>query len=273
MTKPEQTSELLQSTPFSIVITGEWPGAGQSTTASLLAKQLGFRRVYAGFLFRKFAHVWNQVKDKMSWETFEQGVEDGSIDIGDYEFNETDFQEKTLHAFQFQLKKAQLPELWDKIIDKQSLVALDSPRVVVEAKVGVLLDKTGLMPAKRRRHRVFKVLLTCPPEISSHRMIKRKMDNHELERLEKDSPKYLDLVRETATETIERHMRDWERYEKIYGIYRSSIYRPGIIRVFTADKRQEEVVAVILSVISDKLTRSKQGKKKESFGKLRTGLK
>jgi len=42
---------------FSIVITGEWPGAGQSTTASLLAKKLGFLRVYAGMLFRRFANA------------------------------------------------------------------------------------------------------------------------------------------------------------------------------------------------------------------------
>lgn len=260
MAKAEELHKILKTTPFSIVVTGEWPGAGQSTTASLLAEKLGFRRVYAGFLFRKFAYVWNQVKDRMSWEAFEQGVEDGSIDINAFEFDEADFQEKTLHAFQFQLKKAQLPELWDKIIDRQSLVALDHPGVVVEAKVGVLLDKTGLMPPKRRKHRVFKILLTCPPEISSHRVIKRKMKNGELQELEKDSPKYLDLVRETATETIERHLRDWERYEKIYGIYRSSIYRPGIIRVFTADKRQDEVVAVILSIITEKLMRSKKGK-------------
>lgn len=242
---------------YSVVITGEWPGAGQSTTASLLAKRLGFSRVYAGKLFRAFAHAWQMEKKCMSWQEFEEKIANRTINVDDYGFEEKDFNEKDLHEFQFQLKKSVDPGLWDKIIDRHSLIALQNPGVVVEAKVGVLLDKTGLFPVKRRKHRVFKFLLTCPPEISSHRVIKRKIENGELQPINKDSEDYVQLVRETTTETINRHLRDWERYEKIYGIYRSDIYRPGIYRVFTADKSQEEVVDTIQSIIADKLAKSR----------------
>jgi cytidylate kinase len=63
---------------------------------------------------------------------------------------------------------------------------------------------------------------------------------------------YLELVRQTTTETISRHLRDWERYEKIYGIYRSDIYKRGIIKVNTAERTQEEVVRLILDIITTK---------------------
>jgi cytidylate kinase len=247
------TKKLTSKPLFSVVITGEWPGAGQSTTASMLAKRLGFKRIYAGLLFRTFAHAWQVEKKRRSWQEFEQGVADNVIQVLDYGFSEKDFNEQHLHEFQFQIKKSVDPSLWDKIIDKQSLMALSSPGVVVEAKVGVLLDKTGLMPPKRRKHRVFRFLLTCPPEISAHRVIKRKIENKELHPMDKGSEAYVQLVRETTTETINRHLRDWERYEQIYGLYRSDIYRPGIIRVFTADKSQEEVVEVLLSIIEERL--------------------
>lgn len=238
--------------PYSVVVTGEWPGAGQSTTAMILAQRLGFERVYAGFLFRKFAFVWSKEKERLGWEKFEYMFEHNEIDLDNYTFKESDFSEKTLHEWQYQLKQVKTPDLWDKIIDRQSLKALMRPGVLVEAKVGVLLDKTGLLKEKPK-HRIFKFLLTCPPEISSHRVMKRKMENKELEVMDKDSTAYTELVRETTTETINRHLRDWERYEKIYGIRRSSIYRPGIIRVFTADKSQEEVVETIIAIIHDKL--------------------
>lgn len=255
MTKGQQSKQL-----YSVVITGEWPGAGQSTTAALLAKRLGFSRVYAGKLFRTFAYVWQVEKKRMSWQEFEGKVANQQLNIDDYSFEEKDFNEKDLHAFQFQIKESKDPGLWDKIIDRHSLMALERPGVVVEAKVGVLLDKTKLMPIKRRKHRVFKFLLTCPPEISSHRVIKRKIENGELPPMKQEGEEYLQLVRETTTETINRHLRDWERYEKIYGIYRSDIYRPGIFRVFTADKNQEEVVSTIESIIKDKLAKGRRRK-------------
>ncbi len=239
--------------PYSVVITGEWPGAGQSTTALMLAKKLGFQRVYAGKLFRAFAHAWQIEKERTDWDTFEQSVKMGKFDLDSYGFEETDFNEQHLHAFQFQLKKSKNPSLWDMIIDKHSLEALLKPGMVVEAKVGVLLDKIKVFPKVRRKHKVFKFLLTCPPEISAHRVIKRKIENGELSPMDKESEDYLKLVRQTTTETINRHLRDWERYEKIYGIYRSDIYRRGIYRVFTADKTQEEVVNTLISIIEDKL--------------------
>lgn len=189
----------------------------------------------------------------MSWQAFEKKVADRELDLESYHFSEKDFNEKDLHAFQFQIKQSVDPSLWDKIIDRHSLLALSKPGVVVEAKVGVLLDKTGLLPTKRRKHRIFRFLLTCPPEISAHRVIKREIENGELEPMDKESESYIQLVRETTTETINRHLRDWERYEQIYGIYRSDIYRSGIIRVFTADKSQEEVVEALLSIIEEKL--------------------
>ena len=235
---------------FSIVITGEWPGAGQSTTAALLAKNLGFKRVYAGFLFRKFAHVWNIEKNNYTWEQFEALFENDQIHLDKYTFLEKDFNEKTLHACQHQLKKLETPDTWDKIIDKQSLLALTKPGVVVEAKVGVLLDDTGLASLKEVKHTIYKILLTCPPEISSHRIIKRKTENGEIDPMDQESEEYLDLVRKTATETIKRHLRDWERYEKIYGIKRSSIYNPSIIKVSTADMNEEEVVKEVLRKIT-----------------------
>jgi cytidylate kinase len=247
------TMGLQSKQPFSVVITGEWPGAGQSTTASMLAKKLGFSRVYAGMLFRSFAYAWQIEKKRMSWQEFEGKVSNGELTIQDYQFKETDFNEQDLHEFQFQIKKSVDPGLWDKIIDRHSLLALSNPGVIVEAKVGVLLDKTKLLPNTRRKHKVFRFLLTCPPEISAHRVIKRKIENKELQPMDKESDAYIQLVRETTTETINRHLRDWERYEQIYGIYRSDIYRPGIFRVFTADKSQEEVVEVLLSIIEDKL--------------------
>lgn len=244
---------------FSIVITGEWPGAGQSTTAAALAKSLGFSRVYAGRLFRAFANAWHIEKEKMDWKTFEKKVANRELKLDSYNFAENHFNEQHLHEFQFQIKESSDPAFWDKIIDLHSLQALSKPGVVVEAKVGVLLDKLGILPKQKRKHRVFKFLLTCPPEISAHRVIKRKIENGELKSMDKDSENYNQLVRQTTTDTINRHLRDWERYEKIYGIYRSDIYRTGTIRVFTADKTEEEVVETLLSIIEDKLkNRSKK---------------
>jgi len=238
---------------YSLVITGEWPGAGQSTTARLLAEKLGFKRVYAGMLFRKFAYVWQQEQRHFSWDEFQQRFVTNQIDLNSLHFSEKDFNEKTLHEFQHQLKRVQTPEVWDKIVDTLSLKALQEPGVVVEAKVGVLLDKTGLIKRFRPSHPIFKILLTCPPEISAHRVIKRKIHNHELPAMEQNSEQYLNLVRETTTETINRHLRDWERYEKIYGIYRSDIYKRRIIKVGTAERTQKEVVNTIIDIINHKI--------------------
>ncbi len=237
---------------FSIVITGEWPGAGQSTTASLIAQNLNFTRVYAGFLFRKFAHNWNIEKKNLTWPEFEKQVADNKLNLDANPFQESDFNELILHQFQGQLKKVGTPEIWDKIIDTQSLEALKNPGVVVEAKVGVLLDQTGLVPNFHPKHSIYKFLLTCPPEISSHRVIKRKILNGELPQMDQDNETYLDLVRQTTTETIDRHLRDWERYEKIYGIYRSDIYKDDIIKIDTSDINQQQVVDSILEIIQKK---------------------
>ena len=239
----------MTKTNFSIVITGEWPGAGQSTTAILLAKKLKFERVYAGFLFRKFAYIWNQEKSNYAWPKFEKAFIDHQIKLDDYPFTEADFNESILHQWQHQLKKVNTPDLWDKIIDEQSLLSLNQPGVVVEAKVGVLLDKTNLAKNFSPKHTIHKILLTCPPEISAHRVIKRKIDNGELEPMVQDSPEYLELVRQTATETINRHLRDWERYEKIYSIFRSDIYSEDVHQVSTANTPPEKVVATILDIL------------------------
>lgn len=239
MTKPD----------YSIVITGEWPGAGQSTTAMLLAQKLHLDRVYAGLLFRKFAHIWKLKKAHLSWDQFESQFTSGQIKLADYAFTEADFNEKTLHEFQLQLKQVKTPELWDKITDTESLRALHRPGVVVEAKVGVLLNKTGLEKSRRLGHKIYKILLVCAPEISAHRIIKRKIQNGELAPLQQSDPRYLELVRQTAAETISRHLRDWERYEKIYGIYRSDIYKPGITKIQTADKSPQKVVDAIIEVL------------------------
>jgi cytidylate kinase len=240
---------------FSIVITGEWPGAGQSTTAVLLAQKLHFTRVYAGFLFRKFAQVWKTEQSRLSWAEFETQFAANNLKLDDYPFTEADFNESTLMNWQLQLKRVSTPDIWDKIIDRQSLMALQKPGVVVEAKVGVLLDQTHLLPKKKLTHKIFKFLLTCPPEISAHRVIKRKTLNGELTPLDQENPGYLDLVRETTTEIINRHLRDWERYEKIYGIFRSDIYRKhDIIKVGTAEKSEQDVVDTILNIIKQKQT-------------------
>lgn len=238
--------------PYSLIITGEWPGAGQSTTASILAKRLGFTRVYAGFLFRKFAHIWNLEKSRLSWPEFETAFSQNRLNLDNYPFQESDFNEVILHKWQHQLKSVDTPELWDKIIDQQSLLALNKPGVIVEAKVGVLLDKTKLVKLGRLHHKIYKFLLTCPPEISAHRVIKRKIENGELPPMDQNTSAYIDLVRQTTQEDISRHLRDWERYEKIYGIYRSSIYKPGIIKVNTADRSEQEVVDTIIDIIHHK---------------------
>jgi cytidylate kinase len=242
----------MQNPNYSIVVTGEWPGAGQSTTAKILAQKLGFTRVYAGLLQRKFAHIWNLEKKSRNWQQFQSLFEADPSKLDNYTFNETDFNEKILHQWQLQLQSVNTPEFWDKLVEIQSLLALEKPGIIVEAKVGVLLDKTGLVKSKRLPHKIYKILLTCPPEISAHRVIKRKIENHELPTMNQDNPRYLDLIRETTTETINRHLRDWERYEKIYGIYRSSIYKPGIIKVNTAEREVDEVVNTILNIISQK---------------------
>lgn len=235
---------------YSIVITGEWPGAGQSTTATLLAEKLGFTRVYAGFLFRKFGYIWNIEKENTTWEEFEQKVAQNQLDLDAYNFTESDFNEELNHKFQYQLRNVNTPDLWDKIIDTQSLLALQKTKTVVEGKVGVLLDKTGIIKDFQAKHPVYKFLLTCPPEISSHRVIKRKIANGELPPMNQDDEKYLELVRHTTTETINRHLRDWERYEKIYGIYRSDIYKDDIFKVDTSDRTKEQVVSEIINTIN-----------------------
>jgi cytidylate kinase len=239
--------------PFSVVVTGEWPGSGQSTTATMLAKRLGFKRVYAGFLFRKFAKVWDMEKNNMTWEEFEKRFSSGKSSLDDYHFEESDFNEKVLHQWQFQLKSVNTPDVWDKIIDQQSLRALQQPGNVVEGKVGVLLDKTGLIKPFRVKHKVFKFLLTCPPEISTHRVMKRKIENGEMQPIDQDSETYQELIRSTTTETIGRHLRDWERYETIYGIKRSDVYKRGIHRIFTAERSEEEVVDAIEAIIKEKI--------------------
>lgn len=238
---------------FSVVITGEWPGVGQSTTAKLLAERLNFERVYAGHLFRKFAHIWNIEKKNLTWSDFESQVASGQFKLDQYDFSETDFNEYALHQWQHQLKKVDTPALWDKIVDQQSLAALQKPGYVVEAKVGVLLDKTGLIKEFKADHTIFKFLLTCPPEISTHRIIRRKIDNGELPEMDSHDEEYLELVRQTTTETIDRHLRDWERYEKIYGILRSDIYDDDIVQIDTSHFTPEEVVQTILTEIKQRL--------------------
>lgn len=235
---------------FSVIITGEWPGAGQSTTAKILAQSLAFERIYAGALFRKFAFVWNQKQKNISWDQFTHQAQTNTLNLEQYHFNESNFNESILHQFQHQLKTQNTPELWDKIIDTFSLMALKKPGVVVEAKVGVLLDQTGLVSLTNIKHKLYKFLLTCPPEISAHRVIKRKIENGELAPLDQDSNYYAQLIRDTATEIIERHLRDWERYEIIYGIYRSDIYKPGIIKIDTSNKSEDQVVTDILQQLS-----------------------
>jgi len=243
----------MKTRDFSIVITGEWPGVGQSTTAKLLAQKLNFERVYAGFLFRKFGYVWNIEKKNLTWDDFEAKVVNNQLDLSSYKFTEADFNEVLNHQFQRQLETVDTPDLWDKIIDMQSLEALKKTHVVVEGKVGVLLDKTGLIKNFKTEHPIFKFLLTCPPEISSHRIIKRKIENKELPELDSHDDQYLELVRQTTTETIERHLRDWKRYEKIHGIYRSDIYNDSIIEIDTSHIPPETVVKEILKEIDQRL--------------------
>jgi len=243
---------------FSLVITGEWPGAGQSTTAKLVAEKLNFARIYAGSLFRKFAHVWNLEKKTLSWTEFENRAKTNTLNLDTYSFNENQFNEATPHAFQHQLRIVNTPEVWDKIIDTHSLISLKKPGVIVEAKVGVLLDHTGLGSFKGLKHRVYKILLTCPPEISAHRVIKRKIENGEIEAIDQDHEQYLALVRTTTTEIIERHLRDWERYEKIYGIYRSDIYKRGIMKVNTAAKTEAQVADTVIDIINHFETSKKE---------------
>ena len=235
---------------YSIVITGEWPGAGQSTTARLIADKLGFTRVYAGFLFRLFGYIWDKEKDNLDWKQFESSIVEGTIDLDSYQFSEADFNEQLNNQFQHQLRSVGTPEIWDKIIDQKSLEALKKPGVVVEGKVGVLLEKTGLVPDFKPEHKIIKILLTCPPEISAHRVIKRKIENGELGDMDQKGDQYNELVRETAQDIISRHLRDWERYEKIYGIYRSDIYKPGITEVDSSNKTQDQVVDTILKTIA-----------------------
>lgn len=234
---------------FSLVITGEWPGAGQSTTAKMLANKLGFERVYAGLLQRHFAYIWNLEKAHLSWEKFVSLFLDDHIKLTDYPFSEPDFNEAINVQWVNQLKTVGIPEMWDKIIDQQSLNALRRPGTVVEGKVGVLIDKTGLGNLKNLDHKVYKILLVCPPEISAHRVLKRKVENHEITAIDQDSPEYLNLVRDTTSSIIKRHLKDWERYEKIYGIRRSDIYKRGIIQIYTTNKEPEEVVQTILDLL------------------------
>lgn len=230
----------------SVVITGEWPGAGQSTTARLVADRLNYTRVYAGYLFRKFGYIWSIEKKQLTWQDFENLVENEKLDLEKYEFSEEKFNEQINHEFQHQLRSVNTPELWDKIIDRQSVQALLKPAHVVEGKVGVLLDKTGLVSEFKPNHVVYKILLVCPPEISAHRIIKRKIHNGELPEMNQEDETYLELVRQTTTEIIERHLRDWERYEKIYGVLRSDIYGADIVKISTAKKTEAQVVAEVL---------------------------
>lgn len=235
---------------YSIVITGEWPGAGQSTTAKLLAQKLNFTRVYAGSLFRQFAHIWNIEKNHLRWQEFEHRAQTNTLNLDSYPFDESHFNESILHSWQHQLKAENTPEVWDRIIDQQSLLALQKPGMVVEGKVGVLIDKTGLGTLKNLSHQIFKILLVCPPEISAHRVIKRQIENGEVPSSDTSHPSYQKLVRTTTTDIIQRHLRDWERYEKIYGIKRSDIYKPDIHQIFTTNKSPSSVVSSIIQTIS-----------------------
>jgi cytidylate kinase len=234
---------------FSIVITGEWPGVGQSTTAKLLAQELGFERVYAGLLQRHFAYIWDKLKSKISWNEFVDRFHTNTIKLSDFPFSEKDFNEDVNVQWSNQLKSVGIPEMWDKIIDQQSLNALKRPGTVVEGKVGVMIDKIGLGTFKDVNHKICKILLICPPEISTHRIIKRKMENHELQPMDTDSQQYQALVQKTTSGIIKRHLKDWERYEKIYSIKRSDIYKSDIFQVFTTNKEPQEVITTILEHI------------------------
>jgi cytidylate kinase len=234
---------------YSVIVTGEWPGAGQSTTAKCLASTLQFKRVYAGLLFRKFAFIWDQEKKQLDWDAFQKAFATNQINLDKYSFSETHFNESILHSFQKELKKAGTPEVWDKVIDRHSLESLLEPDVVVEAKIGVVLDKTGLVKPFKPTHQILKFLLTCPPEVTAERIIKRQMQNGEISTLKKDTPEYKKVLYDMQDNLIKRHLRDWDRYQRIYHIDRDDLYAPDIYQIETATRDEAAVVAEILEII------------------------
>ena len=242
--------KMLDTNKFSLTITGEWPGAGQSTTAKLIAKKLKLERVYAGYLFRKFAHAWNIHKKKMSWNQFEDAIANQKIDLDKIDFSEKKFNEKLLHSWQKDIRQSKDLSLWDKIIDLQSFKALQKPGMVVEAKVGVVVDKIDFgLPKQKRSHKIYKFLLTCTPEVSAQRVLERKVLNREIDSISKESPNYQKVVQKTRRDLIKRHLSDWKRYKKIYNLDRDLLYQKDIFQIDTSAQNQNAVVNSIIQLI------------------------
>lgn len=237
---------------FSIAITGEWPGAGQTTTAKELAQKLGLVRVYAGFLFRKFAFVWSIQKNHLSWTEFEQSIVKNTFDLDSIPFEEKHFSQQTLSDWQGQLKKVKNMDMWDKILERQSQKALSKPGVIVEAKLAVVLDQIDLGLPLKFNHRIIKILLTCPPDITAKRIIQRKIENGEINRHAIDSRSYDSLVGQTKKELMRINLNDWQRYTKIYNIDRDAIYGSDIHQIDTSNKNEQEVLAAIIEIINTK---------------------
>lgn len=244
---------MTQTNQFSIAISGEWPGAGQTTTAKMVAKELEFIRVYAGFLFRKFAFIWDIQQKHQTWTEFQQSIIDNSFDLDSIPFQEKYFNQKTLSAWQEQLKKVNDMEVWDKIIDTQSLKALSKPGVVVEGKVAVVLDKINLNIPTQFNHPVIKVLLTCPPKVTAQRIIQRKIYNQEIEPISPQSQQYVAQVEATKAELVAINNADWKRYQEIYGVSRQDLYDDDIYKINTENKNEQEVLAAVLNVVKPHL--------------------
>jgi cytidylate kinase len=239
----------MTKTNYSIAITGEWPGAGQTTTAKALSQKLGLVRVYAGFLFRKFAYVWDIQRQHQNWEQFERSIVDQTFDISSIPFEESSFNQKTLTQWQNQLKRVDNMDMWDKIIEQQSQKALSKPGVLVEAKLAVVLDQIDLGLPRKFNHRIIKILLTCPPKITAKRIIQRKIDNQELSPDSLNTKTYTKLVAETKKELMQINLNDWKRYEQIYKISRDEIYGPDIHQIDTSGKNEQEVVNAIIKLL------------------------
>lgn len=239
----------MTSNNFSVAITGEWPGAGQTTTAKKLAQELNFIRVYAGFLFRKFAFTWDIQQAHQTWDEFETAIANNSFDLDSIPFEEKYFSQKTLQRWQDQLKKVKNMAMWDKIIEQQSQKALGRPGVLVEAKLAVVLDQIDLGLPVKFEHKIIKILLTCPPEVTAKRIIQRKIENHEIEQEVLSSEDYQKLVTATKKELTEINLNDWQRYEEIYHIKRNDIFGPNIHQIDTSNKNEQEVLATVIDVI------------------------
>jgi cytidylate kinase len=234
---------------YSIAITGEWPGAGQTTTAKVLATKLGLVRVYAGFLFRKFAYIWDIQQKHQAWNQFERSIAENTFDIDSIPFDESDFNQQTLSRWQNQLQRVKNMDMWDKILEQQSQKALSKPGVLVEAKLAVVLDQIDLGLPVNFDHRIIKILLTCPPKITAKRIIQRKIDNHEIVTSTTDAKSYSHLVSATKKELMEINLNDWRRYEKIYHIKREAIYGSGIHQIDTSSKNEQEVANAVIDLI------------------------